>query len=125
MTEPTMECTKCGEISLKHVDTLRSKKRTTFEYECVCGEIAYFDDRPMTTRELLAEIGENLVKVTLERDMNHDVYLAAKDVKDLDEAVGVPIRGGDRIIAKASMYQAINEVENELEDRRYGDYTAP
>ena len=45
------------------------------------------------------------------RDMYKYVFTCAKEVKDLDESTGVPIKGGSRRIAKDSLYHVINEVE--------------
>lgn len=43
---PDMECSKCGEISFRHIDTLTAPgKVDILEYKCrKCGEYATFDD---------------------------------------------------------------------------------
>ena len=53
---------------------------------------------------------EAIERLTEARDMYKYVFTCAKEVKDLDESTGVPIKGGSRLIAKQSLYHVINEV---------------
>jgi len=76
--EPTMECTRCKEIEYVHVDTEVFEDHKTLEYNCrSCGEFGFFDEK--STRGLLADIGENLVKVCEERDRLREVIMALED----------------------------------------------
>ena len=59
----------------------------------------------------IAQLEAELAYTKEQRDMYWEVYLCAKDVKDLDEMTGVPIKRDNRKKAVSSLNMVINDVE--------------
>ena len=61
--------------------------------------------------ELIDQLSEELAYTKDQRDRYWEVYLCAKDVRDLDEMTGVPIKRDSRKKAISSLNMVINDVE--------------
>ena len=100
----------CGSCVQDRIDELFPGTKEMLNNLTVKPEMSEFISRKIAN-ELIDQLSAELAYTKDQRDRYWEVYLAAKDVKDLDEMTGVPIKIGTRKKAVSSLNIVINDVE--------------